>query len=168
LTIRNRPSRLTVEGFTEDDGGLWLSMTPRDRRGSLAARYDLATQRLELVEAGGTWNLAAHTVPRGERTVLASDRTLDRPAGLPWLGDLWFTTPLGLRQERLTFFNDPASDHRLGEALIADAAWAPDGRSVLLTVVSNDVSNEVGSPTVALWRVSFSTGLQGTDRPPAG
>lgn len=156
------PSRIVVEGFTEDDSGLWLSLTRRDRKGSQAARYDLETLRLEPVDTGGTWDLEARTVPRGERIVLASDRNLDAGRALPYTGDLWFTTPLGLRQERLTFFNDPSSGHYLGETLIGDAAWSPDGRSVLLSLVSN----RDGVTEDALWRVDFSAALQGTDEGP--
>lgn len=150
------PSRIVVEGFTQNDSGLWLSLTPRDRVGSRAARYDLETLRLDLVDSGGTWDLEPRSVPRGERIVFASDRNLSPPRVVPWTGDLWFTTPLGLRQERLTFFNDPSSDHYLGEALIADITWAPDGRTVLLSIVSSDD----GVTEEALWRVDLSAGLQ--------
>ncbi|MDA8019685.1 MAG: hypothetical protein MPN21_19775 [Thermoanaerobaculia bacterium] len=151
------PSRVVVEGFTQNDRGLWLTLTARDRVGSLAARYDLDTLRLDLLDTGGTWDLEARAVPRGERIVLASDRGLDRGRALPRSADLWFITPLGLRQERLTFFNDPSSDHYLGETLISDIAWAPDGRAVLLSLVSSNG----GTTEEALWRVDLSAGLQG-------
>ena len=39
------------------------------------------------------------------------------------------------REERLTYFNDPKSDHSLGEALIDDLAWSPRGDLVALHVV---------------------------------
>ena len=110
------------------------------------------------MDTGGTFNSEARSVPRGERIVLASDRGIDRPRALPFAGDLRFTTPLGLRQERLTFFNDPNSGHYLGETLIADVAWAPDGRAVLLSLVSV----EGGLVEEALWRVDLSAGLQNT------
>ena len=154
------PARVVVEGFTQDDGGLWLSATPRDRKGSLALRYGLESLRFDLVDTGGTWDMEPRSVPRGERIVLASDRNLPLARALPFTGDLWFTTPLGLRQERLTFFNDPSSDHHLGETLIADAAWMPDGRAVLLALVSvrGGVTEE------SLWRVDLSAGLQGADQ----
>ena len=154
------PARIVVEGFTQDDNGLWLSVTPRDRRGSMAVRYDLETLRFDLVDTGGSWDMEPRSVPRGERIVLASDRNLPVARALPWTGDLWFTTPLGLRQERLTFFNDPNSDHGLGETLIADAAWAPDGRAVILALVSS----RGGVTEESLWRVDLSAGLQGADQ----
>lgn len=153
------PARIVVEGFTQDDKGLWLSVTPRDRKGSMAIRYDLETLRFDLVDTGGTWDTEPRSVPRGERIVLASDRNLPVARGLPWTGDLWFTTALGMRQERLTFFNDPNSDHHLGETLITDAAWTPDGRAVLLSLVSN----RDGVAAESLWRVDLSAGLQGAD-----
>lgn len=157
------PAFVTVEGFTEDDAGLWLSATANGRPGSLALRYDLDTLRMEPVDAGGSWNVEPRNVPRGERIVFASDRNLAAPRFLPYRGDLWFTTPLGLRQERLTFFNDPNSGHSLGEAMITDAAWSPDGGAVILSVVST----ESGPQDEALWRIDLSSGLRDGDETPA-
>ena len=39
-------------------------------------------------------------------------------------------------QERLTFFNDPDSDHTLGHALIDDLSWSPEGDRLAIHVVS--------------------------------
>lgn len=149
------PARVVVDGFTPDDHGLWISFSPRGRRGALAGRYDLETRQLKMVEDAGRWTEEPREVPRGERIVYASDRGLDLPRHLPRVHDLWFTTPTGRNTERLTYFNDPSADHHLGEALIADLAWSPDGDALLLHVVSH----RDGRTTQALWRVAVSTAL---------
>ncbi len=130
------PGFIAAHGFTANDRGLFISApdTGRDIH-----RFDLASGNLERLTATREYrDDVAALAPRGERIVWVSDRGIERPARprLPYRGDLWFLSERDGVRERLTFFNDPESDHALGEALIDDVAWSPEGDRLLLHVVS--------------------------------
>ena len=159
------PGFVSVHGFTDDDKGLWLTATPapgrrgqeeqvgqEGRRGFLTGRFDLETRTFEPLPTTGNWDALPSGIPRSNRRVWVSDRSIDRPrdAKLPWRGDLWLASDSGRRQERLTYFNDPKSNHYLGEAWIADTSWSPDGEDILLHVLSPDAT---GAITESLYRV---------------
>ena len=152
------PGWVAVHGFTEDDQGLWLTLSPAPgtaskggRQGLMVGRYDLQTETFTPLPGTGNWDVLPSGVPRDARRVWVSDRGIDRPRGprLPWRGDLWLASESGRRQERLTYFNDPTSDHFLGEAWIADTTWSPDGDRILLQVLVPDESagTEADEPT---------------------
>ena len=143
---------VSVHGFTDDDKGLWLTVTPapgrnngEGRRGFMTGRFDLESRTFNPLPTTGNWDASPSNIPRSQRRVWVSDRSIDRPrrAALPWRGDLWLASESGRRQERLTYFNDPSSDHYLGEAWIADTSWSPDGTEILLHVLSPDDSGEI-------------------------
>ena len=143
------PGWVTIHGFTEDDQGLLLTVTPAPgtarkggRKGFSTGIYRFDTKRFTPLPAPGNWDAFPSQIPRSERRVWVSDRGIERPRTprLPWRGDLWLASESGRRQERLTYFNDPSSDHFLGEAWIADTTWSPDGEHLLLQVLSPDES----------------------------
>ena len=147
LDVLPWPGWVAVHGFTEDDKGLWLTVSPTPgsadkggRRGLMSGRYDFESGRFTPLPGAGDWDVLPSSVPRDERRVWVSDRGIERPRAprLPWRGDLWLASESGRRQERLTFFNDPSSDHYLGEAWIADTTWSPDGEHLLVQVLAPD------------------------------
>ena len=130
-----------AHGFTPDERGLWISAlsSPRDERSREVLRFDLEKETVENLSASPVWREGAPAVAPRDSDLLAwvSDRNLDAaPEGLPYLGDLWLKNLATGEQERLTFFNDPDSDHSLGHALIDDVTWSPEGDRILLHVVS--------------------------------
>lgn len=143
-------------GFTPDDKGLLISASPRpgERESDLDLyRYDLATRALTpLVRTQGEVDGPAAFAPGKDVVVFASSRGLGGGRQLPWRQDLWLISLDGQRQERLTFWNDPGSSQFLGEALIADLAWSPQGDRLAVTVVSADPE-----PRQALWLVVLDT-----------
>ncbi len=159
------PGFLSVHGFTDDDKGLWLTVTPapgrnreEGRRGFSIGRFDLETRTFEPLATTGSWDSSPSGIPRSQRRVWVSDRGIERPRSpqLPWRGDLWLASESGRRQERLTYFNDPKSDHYLGEAWIADTSWSPDGTEILLHVLSPDASGTIGE---FLYRVALDPAI---------
>lgn len=132
------PGTLQVSEFTTDDRGVFVGASApasRGGEGRVVARYSLDGDRFQVLAEGGTWDDDPAQVPRGERLVWASGRGLDPPRRLPRRQDLWIMSASGRAQERLTFFNDPASPDDLGEAMIGGVTWAPDGERLLVHVV---------------------------------
>lgn len=134
---------VVAHGFTPDDRGLLVSAIPKPGLPESSMdilRFDLASETSEPLTASPDQrdDLAA-SVPHSDHLVWASDRNLAQIGHgqrLTRHSDLWLRSASGLRQERLTFFNDPASEHFLGEALIDDLAWSDDGKRLFLHVVS--------------------------------
>ena len=141
-----------AHGFTPNDRGLLISAVPDDRQSAIGRdilELDLETGNYQrLTSTPRQWDELVFALPRADGVVWVSDRGIERPAHrrLPRQGDVWYMSASGRRQERLTFFNDPQSDHFLGEALIDDLAWNPEGDKLLLHVVSTGPSP--GSETV--------------------
>lgn len=147
-----------VQGFTPDDRGLLLAASPL---GQLDDGIDVV--RVE-IESGAVTDLTASPenrepvarfAPDSRRIAFASGRAIEplseRHRRLPWRNDLWIMAEDGSAQERLTFFNDEASDHYLEQAMISDLAWSPDGDRLLVHVV------HAGALTVeqAIWAVTL-------------
>jgi Tol biopolymer transport system component len=134
------PGFTLAHGFTPDERGLWISAlsSPRDERSREVLRFDLENETVENLSHTRAWREGTPAVAPRDSDLLAwvSDRGLDASEGLPYLGDLWLRDARTGDQERLTFFNDPDSDHNLGQALIDDVTWSPDGDRILLHVVS--------------------------------
>jgi len=130
---------IDLHGFTPDERGVLLSKSPRGSGLEELAlhRFDFEDGALvPLVEDVGETVGVAGAMPGRDLIVWASSRAIDPPQRLPWRQDLWLGTPGGVRQERLTFFNDSASGHFLGEALVTDLAWSPQGDRFAVSVVS--------------------------------
>ncbi|MCG8457739.1 MAG: hypothetical protein MI919_15800, partial [Holophagales bacterium] len=133
------PGLVMIEGFTENDRGLWLTTSPRpgsQRRGRAVGMLDLDSGSFTPVPTPGQWDEGMTGVPRGERRVWLSDRDIDPGVRLNRRTDLWVTSPTGRLMERLTYLNDARSSDSLGEAYIADTSWSPDGRHLLLQVIT--------------------------------
>ncbi|MEM1205145.1 MAG: hypothetical protein AAGN66_18080 [Acidobacteriota bacterium] len=159
------PALVTVAGWSEDEKSLWTSIEPDPvsrREGLVPARLDLETGRFEPLRVEGTWNERMTQVPDGERRVWASDRGLVAPRGaeLDRRHDLWFMSPSGRRQERLTYFNDPASKHALGEAWIVSTSWSPRGDRLLVQVLTPGGSAAAGRLTESLYLVELDSELR--------
>ncbi len=131
-----------VHGFTPSDRGLLISAVPdpnQSATGRDILELDLETGDYErLTSSPKEWDELAFALPRSDGIVWVSDRNIQRPKDrlLPRRGDVWYMSGSGRRQERLTFFNNPESDHFLREALIDDLAWNPEGDQMLLHVVT--------------------------------
>lgn len=107
--------RLFRSGFSED---AWRSFDDNSGDRHHVVRYSPVSTHL-------AWDSDRNVPPAGAQSTL------------PYRSDLWLAIREGngYREERLTFFNDPASDHFLGEALIDDVAWSPEGDRLLVHVV---------------------------------
>ncbi len=68
--------------------------------------------------------------------------------------ELWLMDADGSNKRRLTFFNDPASDHSLGHAYVGDLAWSPRGDRIAVHVVWGGSRNG-GRPREALYRIDL-------------
>jgi len=137
------PGFTIAHGFTPNDRGLLISAmsSPGDgERSRDIYRFDLESEALEKITSSRDHREASVTVaPRNsDLLVWVSSRGTERRgrSRLPYRGDLWMRDERDGRQERLTFFNHPDSDHALGETLIDDLAWGPEGDRLLLHVVS--------------------------------
>lgn len=134
------PGLIVAHGFTPNDRGLMISAAGAggNERGRDVLRFDFESNAVERLTATPEhYDSLAFVAPRSDRIVWVSDRNVEPPdrEQLPFRGDLWFLSESESLQERLTFFNDPASDHYLGETLIDDLAWSPDGDRLAVHVV---------------------------------
>lgn len=142
------PGLVIVEGFTQDDDGLWLTVSSTSNtsgsnaRGPGIGRLDLGSGRFQRLPGLGTWNEGISGVPHSDRRVWLTDRDLDLPDRLPRINELWLMSESGRSQERLTYFNDPRGRDPLGEAWIADTSWSTDGRSLLLHILTPGLPGE--------------------------
>ena len=142
---------VAAHGFTPSDRGILLSAVPDPRqsaRGRDILELDLETGNYQrLTSSPEEWDELVFALPRSDGFVWVSDRNIKPPRDrrLPRHGDVWYMSAGGRRQERLTFFNHPESDHFLGEALIDDMAWNREGDKLALHVVS---AGAPGSDTV--------------------
>ncbi|MEE8524628.1 MAG: hypothetical protein V3T72_11910 [Thermoanaerobaculia bacterium] len=141
---------IVAHGFTPNDRGLMISAAAAggNYRGRDILRFDLDSNTVERLTATPEhYDSLAFVAPRSDRIVWVSDRNVLPPdrEQLPFRGDLWFMSERERLQERLTFFNDPESDHFLGETLIDDIAWSPDGDRLAVHVVYTETADE-GEP----------------------
>ncbi|MEM7581943.1 MAG: hypothetical protein AAF560_01065 [Acidobacteriota bacterium] len=139
---------VVAHGFTPNDRGLLIS-GGRSSGGRDILELDLESGTAKpLTTTSRELDELAFALPRADGVVWVSSRNIEPPAGrvLPRQGDVWYMSASKRRQERLTFFNDPQSDHFLGEALIDDLAWSPEGDQLLVHVVS---PGSPGSETVS-------------------
>jgi hypothetical protein len=123
------------QGFTPDDRGVLVTT------GGVVLTAPLQGTGERALTTGATVDHGpARFSPRSGPVVWASDRDLPESGAqglLPYRRDLWLAEGEGggYREERLTFFNHPRSDHFLGEALIDDFAWSPQGDRLAVHVV---------------------------------
>lgn len=151
-----------ASGFTSDDQGFLYGS------GSGSGSFDrgLSLQRLRfegkatepVLADGGVSGEAIHPIPGQNAFAVASELGLPRPDSwhrLPRRREIWLVAEG--RRERLTYFNHPESDHALGEALIDDLSWSPEGDRFLIHVVSTRGAEGEGA--------SGPPGSRGADRP---
>lgn len=146
-----------AQEFTPDDQGLLVAGLPdgQAESGLDILRLDLASEaRTRLTVSPHERDDLARTSPDGNFIVWASTQGVEAlPADarrLPWRNDLWIMSADGIDATRLTFWNDPESDHYLGETMITDLAWGPEGDRLVATVVSVDVEVEQAAWVVVL------------------
>ncbi len=158
-----RKGYVVAHGFTPNDRGLLISGIPANSGSRDILELDLETGSTEpLTTSPRELDELVFALPRADGVVWVSNRNIDRPSDrvLPRQVDVWYMSASKRRQERLTFFNDPQSDHYLGEALIDDLAWSPDGDKLLVHVVKGGVPG-TDSIEEAIYIVEFD-GVFGT------
>ncbi len=68
--------------------------------------------------------------------------------------ELWLMDADGSNKRRLTFFNDPTSEHSLGHTYVGDLAWSPGGDQIAVHVLWG--GNRNGErPREALYRIQL-------------
>ncbi len=144
------PGLTIAHAFTPDDRALLVSAPAAPGFKSDLLRLDLETREITpITSAPDQSDGVAKAMPHGDYLVWTSDRGLASPltAGgrqlLRERNEVWLRSLTGFTQERLTYFNDPDSDHYLGEAVIDDLAWTQDGESLLVHVLSVERGQEV-------------------------
>lgn len=132
-----QPGLVLAQGFTPNDRGFLYS----DGNGGLF-RFELESRAegggVPVGPGEGARGELARLLPGRDGLLWASSLGLprrDRWQKLPRRDDLWIESPRDARAGRLTFFNEPASDHFLGEALVDDVAWSPEGDRFVAHVV---------------------------------
>jgi len=124
-------------GFTPDDRGFLYGTGAFDRGLSLHRLVFEGKATSPVPADGGVTGEAAQPIPGREAWVIASELGLPRPDNwhkLPRRREVWLVGEG--RRERLTYFNHPSSEQSLGEALIDDISWSPEGDRFLVHVVS--------------------------------
>jgi hypothetical protein len=147
-----------AQEFTPDDQGILVARLPAGAgEGGLdLVRIDLDSRDVvSLTRTPGVRDDVGRYSPDSQHIVWASGQGI-KPLSpderrLPWRSDLWIMRADGSEQQRLTFWNDPESDHQLGQALITDLAWGPEGDQLLVSVVSAGIEIEQ-----AIWRVTLA------------
>ncbi len=66
--------------------------------------------------------------------------------------ELWLMDADGSNKRRLTFFNDPTSEHSLGHTYVGDLAWSPGGDQIAVHVLWGGSRNG-DRPREALYRI---------------
>lgn len=137
------PGLTIAHEFTPDDRALLVSAPSAPGFKNDLLRLDLETREVTTItSAPDQSDGVVKAMPHGDYLVWTSDRGLGSPmsAGTrPLLrerNEVWLRSLTGFTQERLTYFNDPDSDHYLGEAFIDDLDWTQDGESLLVHVLS--------------------------------
>lgn len=123
-------------GFSPDDRKLLFTAMPE--RGSNAMgldifTYDLRTGQLtNLTDSPEDWDEHAHYTPSGRKIIWMSTRGIGLPAKAWELrSDFWIMNADGSDKQRLTYFNDSASEERIaGGAVVADFGMSADGRRI--------------------------------------
>ena len=67
--------------------------------------------------------------------------------------ELWLMDADGSNKRRLTFFNDPTSDHSLGHTYVGDLAWSPSGDQIAVHVLWG--SRDSDRPREAVYRLDL-------------
>ena len=104
---------------------------------------EIATQKVrQLTSSPEIWDEHAQYSPDGTKIVWASSRgypydpeTFSKVVATLKL-DYWLMDADGSNKQRLTYFNDPQSDHYLGyTVIVADCSWSPDGKKVVAAIL---------------------------------
>ena len=67
--------------------------------------------------------------------------------------ELWLMDADGSNKRRLTFFNDPNSDHSLGHTYVGDLTWRPRGDQIAVHVLWSP--RDGGAPREAVYRIDL-------------
>lgn len=152
-TLRPGETHLFLEahGFSPDQKGVLVSGNLEADHGEAGMDVYLLDLESEsatrLTHTFGEWDEHAHFAPDGEHIAWTTNRNLPRripqtspdtmPTARPQPRDLWLMRADGSGEERLTFFNHPASPDARGGAVVSDFAWSPDGDQIALHVATD-------------------------------
>jgi len=136
-----------THGFSPD--GSKIIFTSNPKKGQFVTDLDICTLDLEtgkftnLTDSPGVWDEHAHYSPDGKRIVWMSsegykytqDTNKWRTKETDLRTELWIMNADGTDKKRLTYFNEEGHPEYLGDAIVGDNCWLPDGRTIAALVL---------------------------------
>ncbi len=151
---------IVPQGFTPDDRGALVAANLEpgqspDAPGLYRLRFGGGAPE-RLTRSRGGVDQYARLSPTGQHIAFTSNAGIrgvePEQATPPELRrELWLMNADGSAKQRLTFFNDPTSGHRLGHAWVGDLAWNPRGDQIAVHVLWGDRGDE--RPQEAVYRI---------------
>lgn len=77
--------------------------------------------------------------------------------------ELWLMNADGSSKRRLTFFNEPTSEHSLGHTYVGDLTWSPRGDQIAVHVLWSP--RDGGRPREAVYRIDLDPSFRRQGRP---
>lgn len=152
---------IVPQGYTPDDRGALVAGNlepgqPPDALDLYRLRFD-GGEPERLTHSRGGAEEFARLSPTGRHVAFTSNAEIrgtepDQTVPPSVRRELWLMDADGSNKRRLTFFNDPTSDHSLGHTYVGDLAWSPGGDQIAVHVLWGG-SRSGDRPREALYRI---------------
>lgn len=153
---------IVPQGYTPDDRGALVAANfePEQSPNTL----DLYRLRFEggeperLTHSRGGAEEYARLSPTGRHVAFTSNAEIrgaepDQTVPPTIRRELWLMDADGSNKRRLTFFNDPTSDHSLGHTYVGDLVWSPRGDQIAVHVLWGSRNGD--RPREAVYRIDL-------------
>ncbi|MCY3969696.1 MAG: hypothetical protein OXG74_07170 [Acidobacteria bacterium] len=151
---------IVPQGYTPDDRGALVTANlepgqPPDALDLYRLRFD-GGEPERLTHSRGGAEEFARLSPTGRHVAFTSNAEIrgtepDQTVPPSVRRELWLMDADGSNKRRLTFFNDPTSDHSLGHTYVGDLAWSPSGDQIAVHVLWG--SRDSDRPREAVYRL---------------